>query len=438
MKSSPVTRVCLILFIGLCVLCATKILIQDLPRIKACTFKQNDIQPLYLSSRVWSQGRNPYDPAILAREMDRSNPNGFQLMHGRCEEDCQVYYPPTALPVFAIFSILPWTIFLSLYLTACVGVYLFCLFKLSMLLAGTWQKLLFWGLGLAFSPFHAGIGSCNVSDLLIPVVLLCMLWADNVGSAAVIGIVTCIKPPLAILFIGYYVVSGQRRKAAVSIGVVALVSAISLFQLQHTGWLSTYEVALSHFSATADGPGGVADHGIVNLGFLNLQALFYLVTRSARWAVVCDYIALICLYGALLAPLFRREGRVAAAGNHLAMMSALCSITLLQSTLQYYNGIFLLAPALYALRSRSRWVQVAMVAAISTFVLPPKWFMLLYHLGQTSLGEVLHAAQVRGFGAGSQLTYTQELLACIPSLLVALISCTLIATLYTQQRRINS
>lgn len=438
MSRSFATRVCLALFICLCALSVAKVCIQDLPSIKSRIFKANDILPLYWSSRLWLGSQNPYAPSILAGEMYRSNPERFQVTRGLCGDDCQVYYPPTALPIFAVFTRIPWRVFLFVYMALCVGVYAFCLFKLSSLLENRWQRFLFWGLGLSLSPFHAGIRSCNVSVLLIPVVLLCMLWKDNLVSAAVMGIVACIKPPLAVLFVGYYIVSGQRRKAAASIGVVATVSLVSLIWLRHTGWFSAYELALSHFSAATNGPGGVLDHGVVNFGFSNLQGFFYLLTKDVRWAVMCDYLTLIFLYGALMAPFVIRSLR-ATGRSQLVVISALCGLTLLLPTLQYYNGIFLLGPAVYALRSRSRSVQIALLAALSTFMLPPRWFLVLQQLGQRSLVDIARLTQVNHgqLDLGHQLTYAQQLLLCVPSLLATLISCTLIVSFYKQYRGVR-
>jgi len=417
------------IFLALCLLALVKVVYQDVPRIKQTVLTHNDMQPLYLSSRVWLAGGNPYDPATLTEGMRKSVPAGLQLLNGHCEDDCQIYYPPTAMPIFALTSFLPWRAYFAVFLFLIVAVYLFCLYTLAQTLESPSLKLLFWGVGLVFSPFHAGIGTMNVSVLLIPVIFLCVLRKQGTAAAVLMGIVACIKPPLALLFIGYYVLSGQRKKAFASIGVIAIIVAISILRLRGTGWLPSYELALSHFSATTDGPGGVAQHGVANIGFLNLQAIFYILLHSARTAVALDDLVLLGLYVALIVPLFGRSGRLYASENHLAIMAALCSLTLFLPSLQYYNGLLLLAPALYSLRLRPDAARIFIGIACASFALPPRWFTVFNSLKRHAIGTTLSAANAKQLVPRVQLSFGQELAACLPSLLATAISVVLVLIL---------
>ena len=387
-------------FIALSMLALVKVVYQDVPRIKL-EVTHNDMQPLYLSSRVWLSGGNPYDPATLREEMKRSIPEELQVLNGDCGLYCQVFYPPTAIPVFAPASLLPWKAYFALCLFLIVSVYLFCLYTLAQMLESTNLKLLFWGIGLVFSPFHSGIGSVNVSVLLIPVIFLCVLRKQTTAAAIGMGVVACIKPPLALLFIGYYVLSGQKKKAFASIATIVLVASISLLRLRGTGWLSSYKLALSFFSVTTDGPGGVATHGVANIGFLNLQAIFYLFLHNAKAAVTLDNLVLVCLYAAVIFPLFRRSGKIYASENHLAIMAAVCGLTLFLPSLQYYNGLLLLAPALYSLRLRPDAARIFIGIACATFALPPRWFTIFDIFKKHAVGTRIECCERKRTGSES-------------------------------------
>ena len=84
-------------------------------------------------------------------------------------------------------------------------------------------------------------------------------------------------------------------------------------------------------------------------------------------------------------------------------------------------------------------VQIALLAALSTFMLPPRWFLVLQQLGQRSLVDIARLTQVNHgqLDLGHQLTYAQQLLLCVPSLLATLISCTLIVSFYKQYRGVS-
>lgn len=425
MKKVPFHKLAIIVFLGLALLTVAKFLYQDAPHMRATGLAHNDMQPLYLSSRVWVAGGNPYDPSTLAAEMRRSVPGALEILHGDCGLYCQNYYPPTALPIFAATSFLPWKIHFYLYVAALVFVYLFCLYSLAEMLENSSLKLIFWGFGLAFSPFHAGISSYNVSMMLIPLLLLCVLRYDTVASAIVISLVACIKPPLGMLFVGYYVLSGQKKKAFASVGIIALVAAISLFHLRGVDWLASYKLAISHFSPTTDGAGGVAEHGVANTGFLNMQVLFYILFRNARLAVLLNNFFLLSLYVALLFASFRSAKDRHVSENHMATMAALCALTLFLPSLQYYNGLLLLAPLLYSLRLRPDGTRLFVGLACATFALPPRWFVIFDMYKRMGAGVMLNSdlAMVH-----VNLTFGQELAAAVASILTVAIAFVLVFT----------
>lgn len=415
------------------VLCATavcKAVLQDAPRIRFSALKENDVQQLYLGSRAWVLGQNPYSTDALFSEMKRTNPGGVAELNGPCTTDCHLYYPPSALPIMALPAFMPWKLFHLVYVISCILVYLFVLYRLSLLIEKPVYRWFFVSLGLAFSPYHAGLDTGNISVLLVPLLLLSTLCFDSAWSFALIGVIACLKPPLVLVFLFYYLIRKNRRVLTVSVPIILAISAISLFRLRSIAWFPTYMNTIHTYSA-ASSPMGVTNHGLLNFGFSNLQALFYAVFHSAHYAIVANYLTLIFL-GLLFtwSVLKWPTSEMSSDANILALSIVGC-LTLFQSSLQYYNYLFLLGAGVFALRHRIRSVRVGLMAALCSFVFPPGLMLSLSRHGREPLNATLQLARSGGslrrltdvetWGVG-HLTHGQELLVCIPSIVFLIIT----------------
>ena len=411
-----------------------KAVIQDIPRLRFSAFKQNDVQQLYLGSRAWMQGQNPYSIDVLFSEMKRSNPVGAASLNGPCIVDCHLYYPPSALPVMALPALLPWKLFHAIYLAICILAYPLVLYRLSLLIEKPEYRWLFVALGLAFSPYHSGIETNNISALLIPLLLLLTLCFDSVWSFALIGVIASTKPPLALILLFYYLLKKNQKALTVSVPVILAISAISLFRLRSISWWPVYMKSIHDYSASG-GTLGVTDHGVLNFGFSNLQAIFYVLFRSPHYAVMGNYVTLILLVVLFTWSVLRWPGSEMSLNARILALSIVGCLTLFQASLQYYNYIFLLSAGIFALNHRSTAVRVGLIAALCSFIFPPGLLLSLSRHGRQPLNAALQLAHSREHLAGYQLlTRGQELLVCIPSVIFLLITAYLMFAFQNNRR----
>jgi Glycosyltransferase family 87 len=414
-----------LLIVFLCATAVGKVAMQDVPRIRLSALKGNDVSQLYLGSRAWMHGQNPYSIDALFSEMKQTNPVGAAELNGSCTVDCHLLYPPSALPVFALLSWAPWKLFHSIYLATCILVYLFVLYRLSLLIEKPAYRYLFLSLGIAFGPYHSGLDTNNISALLIPLLLLSTLCLDSVWAFALIGVVASLKPPLVLVLLLYYLLRKDRRVLTVSAPIIIAISAISLIKLRSITWWPTYMHSIREYGAGGTSL-GVTNHGILNFGFSNLQAFFYVLFHSAYYAVVGNYVTLILLGIMFTWPILRWPTAEMSSDSTTLAISIVGCLTLFQSSLQYYNYVFLLAAAVFALgRSTNEGVRLGLMAALCSFVFPPNLLLSLNRHSREPLNAMAQLAH-REHWEANQLTHGQELLACIPSIIFFLIALSLI------------
>ena len=433
MKGNYNDRWLWLLIIILCAVTIGKVVIQDAPRIRFCALTHNDVQQLYLGSRVWMQGKNPYLTDALFSEMKRANPAGVAELNGPCTVDCQLYYPPSALAVMALPALMPWKLFHLLYLASCIIVYLLALYRLALLIDEPIYRYLFFALGLAFGPVHAGLGTNNISVLLIPLLLLSTLCLDSPWAFVLIGIIASIKPPLALVLLFYYVLRRNKRGLTVSIPVILAISAVSLYRLRAVAWWPAYKDRIRDYSASS-GTMGITYQGVLNYGFSNLQALFYALFHSVRFAVVGNYLTLLLLGVLFSWWVLKWPAPKMSLSANILMYSIVGCLTLFQTSLQYYNYIFLLGAAVFALRHRSKAVRLSLMAALCSFVLPPGLLLSLSHQTSEPLNAALQLALPRGPWSGYHLSRGEELLVCTPSIIFLLITSCLMAAFQAKRK----
>jgi Glycosyltransferase family 87 len=421
------------LIVALCATAVGKVVMQDVPRIRLSALRQNDVNQLYLGSRVWIRGENPYSIDTLFLEMKRTNPVGAAGLNGVCTTDCHLYYPPSALPVIALLSWMPWKLFHAIYLATCILVYLFVLYRLSLLIEKPVYRCLFIALGTAFGPYHSGLDTNNISALLIPLLLLSTLCLDSVWAFALIAVIATLKPPLVLVLLLYYLLRRDRRVLTVSAPIILAISAISLFRLRSIPWWPTYLHSI-HDYAAGSATLGVTNHGILNFGFSNLQALYYVLFNSAHYAAIGNYVTLILLGALFTWSVLRWPPDGMSSDSTTLAISIVGCLTLFQSSLQYYNYVFLLAAGVFALGYSTKGVRIGLVAALCSFVFPPNLLLSLSIHGREPVNAMVQLAH-RGWKA-SQLTHGQELLGCFPSIIFFLIALCLVVTFQLKRRQL--
>jgi hypothetical protein len=110
---------------------------------------------------------------------------------------------------------------------------------------------------------------------------------------------------------------------------------------------------------------------------------------------------------------------------HILALSIVGCLTLLQSSLQYYNYVFLLGVGVFALRHHAKRVRVSLMIALGSFIVPPGLLLSLSHRSRAPLHAALQLARSGETGL-VHLTRGQELLACVPSLIFLVITLSLV------------
>jgi uncharacterized membrane protein len=221
----------------------------------------------------------------------------------------------------------------------------------------------------------------------------------------------------------------------VSAPIILAISAISLIRLRSIAWWPTYLHSIRDYAAGGAAL-GVTNHGILNFGFSNLQAVYYVLFHSAHYAAVGNYVTLILLGTLFTWSVLRWPSHGMSSDSTTLAISIVGCLTLFQSSLQYYNYVFLLAAGVFALGHRTKGVRLGLMAALCSYFLPPNLLLSLSIHSRAPVDAMVQLAH-RDWKA-SQLTHGQELLGCIPSIIFLLIALCLVATFQIKRKRLAS
>jgi hypothetical protein len=224
------------------------------------------------------------------------------------------------------------------------------------------------------------------------------------------------------------------RGLTVSAPVILAISAIGLFRLRSTAWFSTYMASIRDYSAGATRL-GVTNHGVLNFGFSNLRALFFALSHSTHYAVVGNYATLVLLAVLFTWSVLSRSTSEMSLDAHILALSIVGCLTLFQSSLQYYNYVFLLGVGVFALRDHAKGVRLCLMVALGSFIVPPGLLLSLSRRSRDPLDAALQLAH-SGESGLAHLTRGQELLVCVPSLIFLVITLSLVAVFQRKSNRL--
>ena len=288
-------------------------------------------------------------------------------------------------------------------------------------------------IALAFSPLHAGIDTGNVSIALCSLSVFALFWLRSRPATAgvLLGVIACMKPPLAAVFIVYLLLSRQWKALlrVMATGVVVAGSALGWMYVHHVEWLAPYRSNIADFSPYANGSTGLLNHGTLNFGFLNLQAFLFVLTRSISASVVVNYVLVVLLLAGF-AVLLQKCRRT----PELPLLAIASAITLMQTSIQYYNGVLLLVAVVYVLQQRRALLSLWLGVPLLSFLLPPTVLLL----AMRAKGGGAAMAHQRMQWAGTHFSTLQEIGLCLPALVAFEVAAGLLILLFVQCRRQNA
>ena len=306
-----------------------------------------DLKAIYLPSRAWLRGLDPYDQEVLARMwIDAGGEERTAPAHWGAPS----VYPPTALAMLSPLSALPWRfaqpIWCGLNLAA-LAVLLICMHQLAGVQWFEARSLCMIAIMLAFEPVSTTIALGQPSIIVAALAAASIVAGTRGGdsrSGLLEGFAIGLKPQLAIAFAAPYVLARWRYSAVVA-ATVLMVGCIALMRLASDNqWIANY-LANLHF---AFGPGGANDAGPSNpnrIEFINLGYLFSLFLTSRSLSEGLAWAVGLSLALAGLKELGRRPTGVML----LECMALLAAVELLVFYHKAYDAVVLAFPMAWAL-----------------------------------------------------------------------------------------
>jgi hypothetical protein len=265
----------------------------------------NDLIGPWVSSKVLIEGQNPYSdiqdirrlwPVLNSSPECRAGYNCFPNTY-------HMVYPPSALPLVALLTLLPWRAAVYFYLVGSTALFVAMIVMLAKKLRLPWsspRKLYMIAFALALAPLHAGIKASNLNTLVIALLGVGIIFMTRrpylSGLALAIGI--CLKPQVAFLFFAY---PWLRRKWTTAFAELVACTAISAgsvlwMRFNHVEWFRAY---LSNMTNASIGPHTVFSYFYAPDPWkylsTNLQVLAFQFTHSPGDANVLSWTLFLVL-----------------------------------------------------------------------------------------------------------------------------------------------
>jgi len=326
-----------------CVLAGVKFVVRGPARMASGS---GDLKAIYLPSRAWLQGLNPYDEDVIRRTWIDAGETGTAPVRWGAPS----VYPPTTLAMLSPLSALPWRfvrpIWCAVNLVALV-VLLICMHQLAEVRWFEGRSLCMIAIMLAFEPVSTTIALGQPSIVVAALAAASIVYGmrSESKSGLLEGLAIALKPQLGIAFAAPYVLARQWKYLVALVATIVIVGFIAVMRLPaHTQWTADY-LANLHF---AFGPGGANDAGPLNpnrIEFINLGYLFSLFLTSPSLSAGLAWAVGLTLALPGLKPLNRRPTRVIL----LECVALIATVELLVFYHKAYDAVVLVFPMAWAL-----------------------------------------------------------------------------------------
>jgi hypothetical protein len=329
-----------------CVLAGVKFVVRGPARVASGSGDLRRV--IYLPSRAWLHGLDPYDHEVLDRMWTDA---GGEPDTVQSRWSAPLVYPPTTFPILTPVAALPWMFAQPIWCVvnlAALVVLLVCMHQLAGVRWFEARSLCMIAMMLAFEPVSTTV------TLGQPSIIVAALAAASILSGArgresrsglLEGIAIGLKPQLAIAFAAPYVLGRRWRYCVAVVATVVIVGGIAIVRLSsHSQWITNYLANLH----SAFGPGGASDAGpsnpnrieLINLGYLfSLFTTRRSVAEGLAWAV-----------GLTLAiPGLKELGRRPTGVMLLGCVALIAAVELLVFYHRAYDAVVLAFPMAWAL-----------------------------------------------------------------------------------------
>lgn len=315
----------------------------------------NDFLSPYVQARIWSSGRDPYSPPLLAEMWPVSSPPPFLLPEsadGRlpAKRGLPSPYLTTAFPLILPIAELPWKAALWVWDFLCVAA-VFVVAWVLIEMAGAGRRspmvLLILLSALLLAPVQTAIAASNIVTVVFALGMLAVLCADRNQSrmAGVLLVLAAgLKPTVALPFVIYALVKPNRGRV-ITAAVVTGIVLLGLTAIPNPGafwwWQSFLQNSRSMFA-----PGAIDDFSTANplrFQLVNLQAALSPLLQNRTYTQIATWAILILLLG-LWFRAVRRDQRIG-----LLDLALLATASLLPLYHRFTDAGLLLVPVAWAL-----------------------------------------------------------------------------------------
>jgi hypothetical protein len=330
-----------------------------------------DISEVYLPSKAWVKGLNPYSPDVFVEQSLQATGNSPS------KNDIRSYspYPLTSFVVIAPISVLPWWCARFIWgatLSLAVGAMIWSLASMGRL-TSLFHISLLAAFTLALAPLQTGIAVGNVSILAIALCCIAAFgasanWDLMAGISLALG--ACLKPQLGICFLIYYVLQKRFRIVFIACGLGIAVFVIGVCRLELSGisWIGDFFRNARRFASeclTAD----FTQQNPTRFTLLNLQVLCYSLSQNVLFARIMAPVATFILLAVWLGFSLSKRYRP----SELATLSTMAILSLLPVYHRNYDATLLVFPLCFILSKSKEQLcklEYVMLVLMLPFAIP--------------------------------------------------------------------
>jgi hypothetical protein len=319
-----------------------------------------DFSGMYVASREWVAGGNPYQSSDFLKTWMASG--GEFFVNRGSEANLRPAYPPSSLPILAPFSFFSWVVARDLFLFLSVAMFpilLWAVLRLGRLHWSDNRALLTCAFGLALAPWHAAVAGQSLSAPVVELAAIGTALEFEIGGGLLIGLALCLKPQLAVWFLLFDIAKKRWMRIACALSVFAVLTILALVRMP-AGWLASYLENLRYFFAIGD-VNDFTTHNPSRFELLNLQVIFYYLTRIYRLANILSWVS-----GAALIILWARRKFE----SDSAQLATIVLIGLLPVYQRIYNAGVLVLLLPYAILHWSETKGKVLLGSCGVFLIP--------------------------------------------------------------------
>jgi len=342
----------------------------------------NDFISPYIQSIAWIHGQDPYSSQNLVRFWPTGVPMPKFVLRESVDNRLVELrgvpspYPPTSFVLLAPLALFPWKAALSVW----IGISIVALAGMLVTVASVagirlsvMRGWVFLALCLGLAPLHTGLATANPAIVGVALSVVALWLAgrkqDSLAGVLIAGSI-CLKPPIGLCFVFFYLLSRRWKIVFTTCAVVALFTLVAVGRLWLSGdpWVGSYRMVAQHLFAS----GSINDFTSANpvwFQMVNLQGPLYEITGNPAVAKISAL-----LVGILLLMLWTfMHLSVANPVNDLLAVGALTVLSLLPVYHRFYDASLLIVPIAWALSPRSALssrVFALTIVLVSPFLIP--------------------------------------------------------------------